>query len=250
MDSKYLSPAHSTRDTINDALVTSEMISANEQCEIGLWAKRFTVRDFANRPCLFLDRDGVIVEETHYLHKIEDVVFVPAVAAVIAEANRGGIPVVVVTNQAGIGRGHYDWDAFAAVAQHILNGLGEQRAKIDMMLACAYHADGVGAYAVANHPWRKPHPGMLLEAARVLGINLTRSFIVGDKVSDLMAGMTAELTHGALTMTGHGKAEYAVHKATLDEWRAEGRFNARVVESPAVAIRDWLKEVQCDEDNS
>src|SRR5712691_8142069 len=113
--------------------------------DIGLWVERLTAQNFVGRPGIFLDRDGVIVEETHYLHKVEDVVLIDGVAAAIAEANRAAIPVVITTNQAGIGRGCYDWDAFIEVQKVIVGHLLKKGASIDMVLACAYHEEGIGA---------------------------------------------------------------------------------------------------------
>lgn len=80
---------------------------SREDClDDGLYSKRLTDRTYAGRPCLFLDPDGVIVEDTHYLHKIRDIEFIPELPAAIEQVNLAGIPVVIVTNQAGIGRGY------------------------------------------------------------------------------------------------------------------------------------------------
>jgi D-glycero-D-manno-heptose 1,7-bisphosphate phosphatase len=213
--------------------------------DVGLWAERLTTHNFVGRPALFLDRDGVVVEDAHYLHKVEEVALISGVAGAIVEANRAAIPVVIITNQAGIGRGYYDWYAFIEVQKVMIDHLLKKGASIDMVLACAYHEKGVGAFRVPNHPWRKPNCGMFQEARRVLGIDLTQSFIIGDTISDLKAGMAAGLPGGALTLTGHGKLESAKHCALLDEWRAQSIFNARVVESAATAIYNWLQEHLC-----
>lgn len=210
--------------------------------EIGVWVQQLSTAAFTGRPCFFLDRDGVVVEEVNYLHRVEDVVLIGDVAQAIAEINRTGNPVVMVTNQAGIGRGYYGWDAFAAVQERLLGALAQHNARIDMVLACAYHRDAIGPYAICDHPWRKPRAGMLLEAARILRVDLGRSFIIGDTVSDLLAGMEAGLVCGALALTGHGRREYRMHSAELDAWRDQGRFHAQVVDNAAVAIRDRLKK--------
>src|SRR5690242_8907500 len=89
--------------------------------DAGTYSERLTDVDFSGRPCLFLDRDGVLVEETNYLHRPEDVAFIPKVLPAIAEVNKRGIPVVIVTNQAGVGRGYYDWAEFHRVQRHILH---------------------------------------------------------------------------------------------------------------------------------
>jgi D-glycero-D-manno-heptose 1,7-bisphosphate phosphatase len=150
------------------------------------------------RGALFLDRDGVIVADTHYLHRVEDVRIIAGAAAAIARCNSLGIRVVVVTNQAGIGRGYYGWDDFRAVQGALSAELAASGAHLDAVLACAYHAEGRGPLSVANHLWRKPNPGMIIEAASRMNINMARSWIVGDRAHDLAAGQAGWLPGGTL----------------------------------------------------
>ena len=159
------------------------------------------------RPALFLDRDGVVVEEREYLSRIEDLAVVPGAAEAIAGANRAGWPVVLVTNQSGIARGYFDWQAFAAVQSELVERLRRRGAVLDMVLGCPFHPDGAPPYRHPDHPWRKPNPGMLIEAARHLGIDLESSWLVGDKRDDLLAARAAGLRHAAHVMTGHGVTE-------------------------------------------
>ncbi|RUY85510.1 HAD-IIIA family hydrolase, partial [Mesorhizobium sp. M7A.F.Ca.CA.003.01.2.1] len=107
-------------------------------------------------------------------------------------------PVIVVTNQSGIARGYFGWSDFAAVNGRVLELLRADNAFVDMVLACAYHEAGSGPLAAADHPMRKPNPGMLLEAASRLGLDLRRSLIVGDKEADMEAGQRAGLSQGWL----------------------------------------------------
>lgn len=211
--------------------------------DTGLFARRFTTRIYDHAPCLFLDRDGVLVEETHYLHRIEDIVFVPDVIEAIAETNKAGYPVVLVTNQSGIGRGLYDWRDFEIVQHAINKHLAKHQARLDLVLACAFHVEGQGDYAIADHPWRKPAPGMLLEAARRLRVDLSRSFIVGDRIADLIAGHAAGLSEGALVLTGHGQSEHA-NEAALKNLQAGSVFTVCVTPDAGSAIRHWLSGVQ------
>jgi len=156
------------------------------------------------RPALFLDRDGVIVEEIDYLHRSEDVRLIEGTAELIRSAHDQEWYVAIVTNQAGVGRGYYDWSAFAEVQHVLLTQLEALGAYVDIVLACAHHpTEGMGRWRTA-HPWRKPEPGMLYEAARRLPIDLSRSWIVGDTLSDLEAGRRAGLTGGVHVLTGHG----------------------------------------------
>jgi len=167
--------------------------------EPGVWIERIGDRVFLRHvPALFLDRDGTINVDTDYPCDPAEIELRPQMLPAIAAANRVGIPVVVVTNQSGIARGYFGWSAFAAVNGRVLELLGDQGVSVDMVLACAYHEAGVGPLAVADHPMRKPNPGMLIEAGKRLDLDLQRSLIVGDKLADMRAGKRAGLAQGWL----------------------------------------------------
>jgi D-glycero-D-manno-heptose 1,7-bisphosphate phosphatase len=169
----------------------------------GLWCETGAA-DWASRAALFLDRDGVIVADTGYLGRAEDVRLLDGVAEAIARCNALGIPVVVVTNQSGIARGYYDWNGFRAVQAAIGAALAGAGARLDAVLACAYHGDGKEPLRIAAHPWRKPKPGMIVAAAQRMKLDLSRSWIVGDKAEDLAAGAAAGLAGGTLLATDDG----------------------------------------------
>ncbi len=197
----------------------------------GLWCQLLRperAASYRGRPALFLDRDGVLVEEVGYLHRPEDVRLIPGAAALIAAANRAGLPAVLVTNQAGIGRGTYGWAEFQATQARISADLAAGDAALDMVLACPFHAEGQPPYRHPAHPCRKPRPGMILRAAERLGLDLAGSWIVGDRALDLEAGRAAGLAGGAHVLTGHGAAE---RDAALDV--ASGRFRVLSAESVA-----------------
>jgi D-glycero-D-manno-heptose 1,7-bisphosphate phosphatase len=216
------------------------MPEMHSRTEPGLFSERLSATDYAGKPCLFLDRDGVLVEETNYLHRVEDVNLIDGTAASIARANAAGVAVVMVTNQAGIGRGYYDWQQFERVQAHIFDACDAVGARYDMILACAYHHEGLAPYDRAAHPWRKPGPGMLLEAARVLGVDLKRSHIVGDTLADLEAGAGAGLLGGTLVLTGHGEREWSDGGARAFA-RLESRgFKPCRARNAAEAITGWL----------
>ncbi len=155
------------------------------------------------RPALFLDRDGTLNEEVDYLSNPDELVLIPGAAAALARVNALGIPVVVVTNQSGIGRGRYDWRDFAAVMSRMEALLALEKARVDAVYASPHHEKGLGEYAVADHPDRKPNPGMLQRAAEEHGLDLARSWMVGDKALDLEAGRRAGC-QVALVRTGYG----------------------------------------------
>src|SRR5215468_1925812 len=158
-------------------------------------------------PALFLDRDGVVVEEVDYLHRVEDIAICPSAAAVICAANANAVPVVLVTNQSGIGRGYYGWAEFHAVQAAIQSAIAAEGAHFDAVYACAHHCDGQGAFAHPDHPARKPNPGMLQRAAAALDIDLTRSWLVGDRAIDVEAAKRAGLAGALHVLTGYGQAE-------------------------------------------
>jgi D-glycero-D-manno-heptose 1,7-bisphosphate phosphatase len=154
-------------------------------------------------PAVFLDRDGTLNVETDYLHRPEDAALYPGAGAALAKLNARGVPVVVVTNQGGIGRGMYGWGEYHSVMERITDLLARGGARLDGAYACPHHEDGAGEYRHPDHPDRKPNPGMLLRAAAELHIDLDRSWIIGDKECDLEAGRRAGC-RAALVRTGHG----------------------------------------------
>ncbi|HUZ31025.1 MAG TPA: HAD family hydrolase [Xanthobacteraceae bacterium] len=163
----------------------------------GIWYQ-VAAGDFAHRAALFLDRDGVIVEDTRYLGKPENVRMLPGAADAIARCNALRIPVVLVSNQSGIARRYYDWDGFHAVQAALAGALQNAGARLDAIFACAYHADGSARLNVGDHPWRKPNPGMILSAVEHMKLDPARSWIVGDRNSDIAAGRAARLRGGIL----------------------------------------------------
>src|ERR1700728_2965771 len=119
----------------------------------GLWCQ-IEHATAPNRAALFLDRDGVVVADTHYLGRPEDLRMMEGSASAIARCNALNIPVVLVTNQSGIARGYYDWNGFRAVQAALSAELAALGAHLDAVLACAYHAEGHEQLRDVNHPWR------------------------------------------------------------------------------------------------
>jgi D-glycero-D-manno-heptose 1,7-bisphosphate phosphatase len=163
----------------------------------GLWYD-IAAADFERRPALFLDRDGVIVEDTRYLGRAENVRILTGASDAIARCNRLGVPVVLVTNQSGIARRLHDWQGFHAVQGALTAALANDGVHVDAVFACAHHADGSAPFNIADHPWRKPNPGMILAAGRWMRLDLSHSWIVGDRASDIAAGRAARLEGGIL----------------------------------------------------
>ena len=143
-------------------------------------------------PALFLDRDGVINVDRGYVHRVEDVEFV----AGIFELARFAVtelhcPVVVVSNQSGIGRGYFDEAAYQALTAWIGARFRGEGAPLTRVYHCPFHpVHGIGEYKV-DHEWRKPKPGMILQAASDLALDLSRSALVGDGADDIVAAAAA-----------------------------------------------------------
>ena len=158
-------------------------------------------------PALFLDRDGVIVEEAGHLRRPEEVRLIAGAAEVIGAANRAGVAVVVISNQSGIGRGLFGWPDFAAVQQRMVRDLASRGAFIDAVLACPYHPEARPPYRHPDHPARKPNAGMIFAATRLLPLDLSASWIIGDRANDLAAGRKAGLAGGMLVLSGLAATE-------------------------------------------
>ncbi len=143
------------------------------------------------RPALFLDRDGTLIEDPGYLGDPHGVRPIPGAAALAGRFLSAGYAVVIVTNQSGIGRGFYDWDAFNAVQERLADIWRADGAFWHMELACPFHPEaGQGRYA-RDDEWRKPRPGMILFAADRLALDLDRSILIGDGARDIEAGRGA-----------------------------------------------------------
>jgi D-glycero-D-manno-heptose 1,7-bisphosphate phosphatase len=168
----------------------------------------------ANRPAVFLDRDGTLLEEAGYLDRLERLVFFPYSIDAVRLLNRGGFAVVIVTNQAGIARGIFK-EAFVADAhRHIAERLELGGARIDGFYYCPHHPDGVIEALKQDCECRKPRSGMFTRAATELGLDMARSFVIGDRWHDLEAGQRVG-ARGILVRTGYGLTEEASPRAAL-----------------------------------
>jgi D-glycero-D-manno-heptose 1,7-bisphosphate phosphatase len=151
----------------------------------------------------FLDRDGVIVEEVQYLSQPGQLRLLPGAAAAIARLNHSGVPVVVITNQAGVAHGYFPEERVAEVHRQLDAMLAAEGARVDRYYYCPHHPTGeVAAYRTACS-CRKPATGLLERAAAELGLDLKKSYMVGDKLSDIQAGLGAGC-HPILVCTGYG----------------------------------------------
>jgi D-glycero-D-manno-heptose 1,7-bisphosphate phosphatase len=181
-------------------------MKASEQMDgQGVWRRIYSPHPGheTTRGALFLDRDGTIIVDSPYLSDPGLVRVIPEAATTIAAANRLGIPVVVVTNQSGIGRGYFDWPAYKAVEDAVAAAVIAAGARLDAVYACPQVPAEPAPFG------RKPDPGMLTAAAAELGLDLPASWIAGDCATDIEAGQRAGLRGGWLVPTGYGARDAA-----------------------------------------
>jgi len=150
------------------------------------------------KKALFLDRDGVINKEKNYLYKIEDFEFIPGVFETTKYFQDQGYLLIIVTNQAGIARGKYTEDDFNKLTQWMLTKFEDNGVKIDKVYFCPHHPDFTGECEC-----RKPKTGMLYQAKEEFNIDLKNSILVGDKNTDIEAGISAGIGFNFLISTGH-----------------------------------------------
>ncbi len=143
------------------------------------------------RPAVFFDRDGVLNVDHGYIHAPHQVEWVRGAKAAVKLLNDAGLYVFVVTNQSGVARGLYDEDAIESLHRWMAKELAAEGAAIDDWRYCPYHPDGSVAAYRASHAWRKPAPGMLFDLLAGWPVELERSFLVGDKISDVEAARAA-----------------------------------------------------------
>jgi histidinol-phosphate phosphatase family protein len=143
------------------------------------------VRQSVRRPGVLLDRDGTIIVDHGYVGSVDRVEMIDGAAEAIARLNEAGVPVAVVTNQAGVARGLYDISDVEEVHRHLSSLLAEHRAHIDRFFYCPYHPAGTVAEFARASLDRKPLPGMARAAAEALDLDLTSSWVVGDRAEDV-----------------------------------------------------------------
>lgn len=164
--------------------------------ESGFVATRGHTQRGTPRPGVLLDRDGTIISDDGYVGASDRVRLIDGAASAIATFNRAGIPVAVVTNQAGVARGFYTVDDVEQVHRCIDRLLAAHGAHIDRFLYCPYHPDGAVAAFSRTSEDRKPRPGMALAAAAALNLDLRASWVIGDRWEDV--GLAASVGAAAI----------------------------------------------------
>jgi D-glycero-D-manno-heptose 1,7-bisphosphate phosphatase len=182
------------------------------------------------RPAAFLDRDGTVAEEVGYLNHLSRFRLLGGAGAAIRRLNEASIPVVVITNQSGVGRGYFPESLVSQVHARMADELKRDGARLDGVYYCPH----VSRDAC---PCRKPKTGMLDAAARDLGLALGRSFVVGDRHGDVQLAERAG-ARSILVRTGYGEGELAWH---AKDWPRQPDF---VAADLAEAVEWILKETR------
>jgi D-glycero-D-manno-heptose 1,7-bisphosphate phosphatase len=175
---------------------------------------------------VFLDRDGTIIEERNYLFRVEEVEIIPGAAAALGRLCRAGFKLFIVSNQSGVGRGYFTLAEVEKVNQYLLSELEREGVRFERIYI---------APEAPNAPsrGRKPSPQFLLDARDECGVDLARSYMIGDKLIDLECGWNAGVKKCLLVRTGYG--------AELERTSADDLAAAVVVDDlPAAA--QWIVE--------
>ncbi len=173
---------------------------------------------------VFLDRDGVLIEECEYLHRVEQVMFTPGTIVGLKRLGDAGFQLFIVTNQSGVGRGYYTMADVEKVHAHILGEFQRQGISIRKIYVAPEAPD-------QSSRARKPSPQFLFDARDEFGIDLANSFIIGDKWIDLECGWNAGVRKSILVRTGYGRKTEQKNAAEISRY---------IVVDDLSAAADWI----------
>lgn len=159
------------------------------------------------RPGVFLDRDGTINEQMGYINHISRFHLLPRAASAIRLLNDNNIPVVVVTNQSGLARGYFPETLLDEVHEKMNRLLAAEGAHVDGIYVCPHHPEAKHEQYRVSCECRKPNTGLFTTAAKDMGLDLSLSYVVGDRWSDLKAAADCRAT-GILVLTGYGRGDF------------------------------------------
>jgi D-glycero-D-manno-heptose 1,7-bisphosphate phosphatase len=155
-------------------------------------------------PAVFIDRDGVIIHNRdQYVRTLEQVVFYPRAVAALAALRTCPLKIVIVTNQAGVGKGLIPAETAAEINRRVVTQIERAGGRVDGVYVCPHTAE-------AHCTCRKPQPGLLTRAAAELGLLLAESWMIGDAASDIAAGQRAGVKQAVLVLTGRGRQQRLV----------------------------------------
>ena len=188
------------------------------------------------RKAAFLDRDGVVNRDKAYVHRWEDFEFMPGAVEGMLRLQRAGHALVIVTNQSGLARGYYSAGQYQQLTDAMLGELGRQGVQVEGVYHCPHHPSGSVAEYATDCDCRKPAPGLILRAARELGLSLPDSLLIGDKPSDIQAARAAGVGRAYLVDSDNPEsgADPAIADGHFSDLRscAQALFPASQQENP------------------
>lgn len=184
--------------------------SIKRKKDIILFNKRISKKIGKSQPAVFFDRDGVIIEDCHYIKKKEKVKLCPGAKDLLRYFFKKKIIVVIITNQSGITKKYLSWSDYAEVTNQFISLLDEPN-PVTAIYANSYVSEK------PSSNWRKPNPSMILNAADLLELDLKRSILIGDRLSDIYAGLNAEIPNIFHVKTGHGAKERSLIKNKIEK---------------------------------
>ena len=190
------------------------------------------------RPCVFLDRDGCVTREAGYVNHPDRIELLPGAAGAIRGLNRAGVLTVLVTNQSGVARGYFSEEVLKAVLARMKELLARRGARLDAIYYAPFHPDARDpAWRDDPDELRKPGLGMIRRACRELPIDLARSFMVGDRVSDMLFARAAGIP-GIFIKSGYGLGEFTYRR---EHWTIEPD---QICEDLPEAVRWVLRDLK------
>lgn len=188
------------------------------------------------KPTVFLDRDGTISEEAGYLNHEDRLKLIPVCAEAIKLLNKNNIQTVVVTNQAGVARGYFDEELLKKILKKMENELEKEGAHLDKIYYCPHHPNVGPEKYRKDCNCRKPKTGMIDMAKQDLPIDFAKSYMIGDRISDIYFGKMIGVK-SILVLTGYGKGEYTYQR---EQWKTQPDF---IAENILDAVKWILKDL-------
>ncbi|MBI4378864.1 MAG: HAD family hydrolase [Nitrospinae bacterium] len=186
---------------------------------------------------VFIDRDGTINEEVGYLNHVDNLKLIRNSSDAIHLLNKHGVKSVVITNQAGVAKGYFPEELVNAIHERLKDLLSESHAYLDGIYYCPHHPEAGDERYRKNCNCRKPNPGMIELAADELNIDIKKSYMVGDKVSDIFLAHNVG-AKGVLVLTGYGKGEFENWR---DKWE---QMPAHIAKNLFEAVVWILKDIE------
>jgi D-glycero-D-manno-heptose 1,7-bisphosphate phosphatase len=193
------------------------------------------------RPAIFLDRDGTVTDEVGYINHISRAKIYPFAAEAVRMLKSTGLPVIIVTNQSGVGRGYFTEEIVDQVHRMVQDTLRAGGTSVDAFYYCPHHPGAAVESYRQECRCRKPGTGMPDEAAKRFGIDLRRSYVVGDTYRDMKMGFAIG-ARTVMLMTGYGRGEFEYRRAG---W---SRMPDLITENLLEAAKLILKELDTSAD--